>query len=192
MAGELADAGAAKVELLTATFNDRESAERALETLMKRGYSRDDVSIVMTDEARKRYYAPTVEQTPVVERTTVEKTATGTKAAEGGLTGAAIGGTAGAVAAALAVAGGSMLIPGLGLVIAGPIAAALAGLGAGGAAGGLIGALVGAGIPEHRAKVYESDLRNGHIVMGVRPRTPVDADVIEKEWQANRGVNIYK
>lgn len=190
MAGESIDHGGAKVELLTATFNDRESAERALETLMRRGYARDDVSIVMTDETRKRQYPVTAE--PVVDRTVVEKTKTGTKAAEGGLTGAAIGGTAGAVAGALAIAGGSMLIPGLGLVIAGPIVAALAGLGAGGAAGGLIGTLIGAGIPEHRAKLYESDLRDGRIVMGVRPRTPVDADAIEHEWRAHHGVNVYK
>jgi hypothetical protein len=189
MAGETLDTGGAKVELLTATFHDRESAERALETLMRRGYARDDVSIVMTDETRKRHY-PVAE--PVVDRTVVEKEKVGSKAAEGGLTGAAIGGTAGAVAGALAIAGSSMLIPGLGLIIAGPIVAALAGLGAGGAAGGLIGTLIGAGIPEHRAKVYETDLRDGRIVMGVRPRTPVDADAIEQEWRAHHGVNVYK
>ena len=36
------------------------------------------------------------------------------------------------------------------------LAAGLAGAGAGGLAGGLIGALVGPGIPEARAKLYET------------------------------------
>ncbi len=61
----------------------------------------------------------------------------GNKAAEGAGVGGAIGGTVGAIAAAIAAIGTSLVLPGLGLVIAGPIAAALAGAGAGaGAAGG--------------------------------------------------------
>ena len=57
--------------------------------------------------------------------------------------------------AAIAAIGTSLVIPGLGLVVAGPLAAALAGAGAGGTAGGLIGALVGHGMPEDRTKKYE-------------------------------------
>lgn len=46
--------------------------------------------------------------------------------------GSAIGGTIGAVAAAVAAAGTSLVFPGLGIVVAGPLAASLAGGGAGG------------------------------------------------------------
>jgi hypothetical protein len=49
-----------------------------------------------------------------------------------------------------------------GMIVAGPIAAALAGAGAGAVAGGAIGALVGAGIPEERVKEYESGLKDGY------------------------------
>jgi hypothetical protein len=45
------------------------------------------------------------------------------------------------------------------------------GAGAGGAAGGVIGALVGAGIPEHRAKVYDAGLRGGGILIGVEAKS---------------------
>jgi hypothetical protein len=76
--------------------------------------------------------------------------------------------------------GSTLFLPGLNLVIAGPIAAALAGLGAGGAAGGLIGALVGAGIPEYRAKVYEAGLRSGGILLGVEARADEDVDRLEE------------
>ena len=51
-----------------------------------------------------------------------------------------------AVLAALTAAGTSIALPGLGLVIAGPLAAAAAGAGAGAATGGLLGALIGWGL----------------------------------------------
>jgi hypothetical protein len=52
---------------------------------------------------------------------------------------------------------------------------------AGGAAtGGLIGALVGAGIPEHRAKVYDAGIRGGGILLGVEARSDDNADQLQK------------
>src|SRR4029077_4906852 len=82
-------------------------------------------------------------------------------AADGLGIGGAIGGKVGAVLLAIAAVGTAIAIPGLGLLVAGPIAAALAGAGAGGVTGGLIGLLIGTGIPEHRAKVYETGVRGG-------------------------------
>jgi hypothetical protein len=156
--------------LLTATFHSLDSAERAYQYLLDRGYSSDDISIMMSDETRAKHF-------PAGTKTTTEF---GNKAAEGGLTGAAIGGTAGAIAGALAAAA-TIAIPGLGFVIAGPVAAALAGLGAGGAAGGIIGALVGAGIPEERARSYEADIKGGNIVLVVTPRNELDGEIIERD-----------
>jgi hypothetical protein len=83
--------------------------------------------------------------------------------------------------------GTSLVLPGLGLVIAGPIAAALAGAGAGGAAGGLVGALIGWGIPEERIAEYESGIREGAILMGVRPRNADDALHFEHAWRDANG-----
>ena len=48
--------------------------------------------------------------------------------------------------------------------------------------GGGIGALVGAGIPEERVKEYESGLKAGGIVLGVKPRTPEDKEYFDREW----------
>jgi hypothetical protein len=73
--------------------------------------------------------------------------------------------------------GTTLFLPGINLVIAGPIAAALAGAGAGGATGGLIGALIGAGIPEYRAKVYEAGIKGGGILIGVEAPGDADEDV---------------
>jgi len=83
------------------------------------------------------------------------------------------------------------VLPGLGLTIVGPLAAAFAGAGAGGLTGGLVGAFVGAGIPKERAVVYESGLRDGGILIGVNPRTDEDAEYLENEWKQNRGEHVY-
>ena len=96
----------------------------------------------------------------------------------------------GATLAAIAAIGTSLVLPGLGLVIAGPLAAGLAGAGAGGVTGGLIGALIGAGIPEERVKHYEEGIKHGGILMGVTPRSDEDARHFETRWQEHQGQHV--
>src|SRR6476620_6814299 len=166
----------AQTSMVTGLFRDRESAERAYGSLTERGYGQDDVNLVMSDETRKKHFAVDGRETEL-----------GSKALEGAGTGAAIGGAVGATLAAIAAIGTTLALPGLGILIAGPIAAGLAGAGAGGATGGLIGALIGAGIPEERVKNYEEGIKKGGILMGVTPRTPEDAEYFEQDWKTNRG-----
>ena len=96
------------------------------------------------------------------------------------------------IAAAVAAIGSNLVIPGLGLVVAGPLAAGLAGAGAGAGAGGLIGALVGWNIPEERVKHYEAGLKDGGILMGVTPRSADDAKYFENEWKSYNGEQIRR
>ena len=166
--------------MVTGLFRDRESAERAYGSLSERGYGKDDVNLMMSDDTRKKYFSDD------------EDTEFGTKAWEGAGKGAAIGGGVGATLGAIAAIGTTLALPGIGLLIAGPIAAALAGGGAGALTGGLIGALVGHGIPEEHAKHYEQGIREGGIVMGVEPRSDDDADYFENNWRENRGESIYR
>ena len=168
--------------MVTGLFRDRDSAERAYGSLSSRGYSKDDVNLLMSDETRKTHFSSD----------DAADTELGSKALEGAGAGAAIGGTTGAVLAAIAAIGTSVILPGLGLVVAGPLAAALAGAGAGGATGGLIGALIGSGIPEDRAREYESGVKEGGIVMGVNARSDEDAEYFENEFRTHRGENIYR
>jgi hypothetical protein len=135
----------------------------------------------MSDETRDQHF-PT-------EDTHREKK--GNKAAEGAGAGAAAGGSIGGIAGALLTAGGTLALPGIGLAIAGPIAAVLAGAGAGGASGTVVGALIGAGIPEERAEHYESTIQEGGTVLGVEPKTPEDRRYFEKEWESYGGKHIY-
>ena len=163
--------------MVTGLFRDRASAERAYTALADRGYARDDVNLVMSDQTRKTHFGDA-------------DTELGSKAAEGAGVGAGIGGTIGAVLAGVAALGTTLVLPGIGVVVAGPLAAALAGAGAGGIAGGLVGALIGAGIPEERVKHYEEGIKNGGILMGVKPRSDEDAAYIEKTWTANQGEHV--
>jgi len=77
---------------MTGMFRDRDSAERAWGSLSGRGYGSDDVSLLMSDETRKRHFG---EHAP--------DTALGDKAAEGA--GAGGGGVAGGLLGALIGAG---------------------------------------------------------------------------------------
>jgi uncharacterized protein YjbJ (UPF0337 family) len=169
-------------QMLTGMFNDRDSAERAYNSVKSRGYTDDDLNVVMSDKTRDSWFSDDVDN----------NTDLGSKALEGAGAGSAIGGTLGAIIAGIAAIGTNVVLPGLGLVVAGPLAAALAGAGAGGLTGGLVGALIGSGIPEDRAKLYDEGIRNGGMVMGVNPRTPEDAEYFENEWRNYRGEHIYR
>src|SRR6266852_353913 len=113
----------AKAKLVTGLFKNRMAAEAAVDAIMKRGYTRDDISVMMSDATQSKEFALQAR----------------THAADGAGVGGAVGGVVGAVLAAIVAVGSTIFLPGLNLVIAGPIAAALAGAGAGAATGGVIG-----------------------------------------------------
>ena len=167
--------------LMTALFPDRASAELGFNALSGRGYANNDVNVVMSEDTKTRYFVPAGTETEL-----------GNKAAQGAGVGGAIGGTVGAIAAAVAAVGTTLALPGLGLIIAGPLAAAIAGAGAGAATGGIVGALVGWNIPEERVKDYDEGIRNGGILIGVHPRNDADAAYLEQTWKANHAQAIYR
>jgi hypothetical protein len=162
-----------RTRFVSGVFDDVMDADRAVSALTARGYTTDQITVIMSDEVRERLSR---EGEPVA----IEKHS---RAAEGAGKGGAIGGALGAIAGAVAAIGTSVVVPGLGLLIAGPLAAGLAGAGAGAATGGLLGALVGAGIPEYRAKYYEERVKGGGVVVGVEARSEEEADAIEDELE---------
>jgi hypothetical protein len=163
-----------KPALVTGLFRNRVAAEAAVDAILKRGYARDDISVLMSDATRTKEFAVQAKS----------------HAADGAGIGGALGTAVGAVLAAIAAVGSTIILPGLNLVIAGPIAAALAGAGAGAVTGGVIGALVGAGIPEYRAKVYETGLREGGILIGVEAKTGEEVDSLEKLLEDVGGLHV--
>ncbi len=158
----------------------RAEAESAVDALTKAGYREQDISVLMTDETREMQFGSVKATTPGPDRGTTSKLS------EGVGVGGTVGASVGAVLAGIAAIGTVLLLPGLGLVVAGPIAAGLAGAGVGGAAGGLLGGLAGMGINEDRASYYEQGLREGGIVVGVKARSKDDVEALHK-WFGQKG-----
>lgn len=198
---------------ITGMFHDRTSAERAVDAIMRAGYRPEDVSVVMSDEARNRHFGAsgagsTMGATGGMGNAGHAGHAHGNhgnhgrdpslndpnkegRLAEGVGVGSMLGASVGAVLAGIAAVGTSLLVPGLGLIVAGPIAAGLAGAGAGGATGGLIGGLVNAGVPEAHARHYESGLQRGGILVAVKARSDEHAAQLRRWFDEAGADNVH-
>ena len=159
--------------LVTATFKTRMAAEHTLQELENMGITHDQVALLVTDETRGKTF----------------KINEGSKMDEGAAGGATAGGIIGALMGAMSTAT-AMAIPGLNIVVAGALVSGLAGLGAGALAGGIVGALVGAGIPEHEAKIYENELKNGSILLAVEAKDNDQKKVIKELFQRQDAYNL--
>ena len=170
--------------LVTGVYDSPETAGRAYQDLTTRhGYRANDISVLMSDETRKRHFGNVRPGQEFEE---------GSKAAEGAGIGGGIGIGVGAALGALVAAATAIAIPGLGLVVAGPIAGAIAGAGAGGATGTLLGALIGAGIPEDRASEYARGIKEGGIVLGTRARDDAHAQALERDFTGYGARNVRR
>ncbi|MCC7029774.1 MAG: hypothetical protein IT257_05665 [Chitinophagaceae bacterium] len=170
--------------MITALFTDQTSLESAYKRLNDMGYTKDEVNLIMMDETRKRFnlYPGMHPDMSVVALNGAEN---------GAGVGAAVGATVGAVIGIVAAIGTSILIPGLGLLVAGPIAAGLAGAGAGGVAGGIIGSLAGVGFAEDKARLYEKGLKDGAVILGVHPHHDEDAVLIQQMFLDMKGTEVH-
>lgn len=131
------------------SYHSENEAIDAIEDLKRQGYRSEDISVLSKDKEETRN---------VTEET-------GTHAGEGAATGAVTGGALGGLGGVLAGIG-ALAIPGIGpIVAAGPIVAGLTGAAAGAGVGGLAGALIGMGIPEDEAQEYETQFKEGRILV---------------------------
>src|SRR2546421_12196332 len=96
---------------VTGLFKTRAAAEAAVDAVIKRGYTRDDISVLMSDSTKNKEFA----------------VQTRSHAADGLGVGSAIGGTVGAGVGAVAAFRTANPNPRLGVGVAGPIPAAPAG-----------------------------------------------------------------
>ncbi|MEZ0260847.1 MAG: general stress protein [Alphaproteobacteria bacterium] len=161
------------MKTITAVFDTRAEATQAIQKLEAAGFTQNELTLLVNEETRGEHFAIDAH----------------TKVGEGASTGATIGGVTGALFLALGSAG-TLVVPGLNLVVAGALVGALAGLGAGAAAGGLVGALVGLGIPENEAKLYENNIQKGSILMAVHASDSARADKVKDILKAAHAHNI--
>lgn len=158
---------------VTATFKTNEAAELALRELENCGFTDEQISVVLTDRTRGKSF----------------NLDEATKAPEGATTGGIAGGIIGAVAAGL-TAVGAIATGGAGILASGPLIAALAGGGAGALTGGLIGSLVGLGIPEHEARIYENEVKNGAVLIAVETDSKERETTVKDVFKHQDAYNI--
>ena len=137
-------------------FDSKAEAEAAVTRLLNTGFNKDDLSLIVSDNAHHTIFPHPVDNQS--ERTI-----------KGGAAGAVIGGVLGGLIAALTVVG-VVVFPGASLMVAGPLVAAFSGAGAGAAIGGLSGALISAGFAVDVAKKYEEEIRHGKAVIVVHAK----------------------
>lgn len=131
-------------------FEDRASAERALNGLQQAGFTEDQIGYAFRDAGTGGGGVLEPGDSKITEG-----------AAVGALSGGAIGALAGA-----ALVG---LVPGIGPIIAGgALTAILAGGAAGAASTGLFGGVIGLGLSDANARFYEEQFRAGHPLVTVR------------------------
>lgn len=131
-------------------FRSFSQASDAIHQIEAAGVAHHNISLIGPERARDEFAQ-------------IEKK---TKAGEGAGIGGAAGIAIGALAAGL-TAVASIAIPGVGILAAGPLVAALAGAGAGGVAGGVVGSLIGLGLPEHEAHFNTAVLKEGGYIVAV-------------------------
>jgi hypothetical protein len=167
--------------MVTGIFPDGRCAEAAFAAATQLGYGKDDINVVMADDTRKRYFA---EDRPV-------DTGLARKSAEGGELGGPKGGRISLLLPVVAAVGTTIALSGVGLVVAGPVAAAIAAAGTTGLAAGLIGALADWGVPEKRLRHYQVEIHDGGILLAVKSATPADAREIARRWVDLGGRHVH-
>jgi hypothetical protein len=55
----------------------------------------------------------------------------------------------------------------------------------------VVGALTNWGIPKSRVEEYEQHIRNGGVLIGVKPRSEDDARYLQQEWTAAGGTLVH-
>ncbi len=165
--------------LILSIFSNESDSDAATNELETNGIDIKDISVLMKGEKIPN---------EVKERTKTAAT-----------TGGVIGGIAGILAGI-----GAITIPGVGLIlIGGPLATSLGLTGAtaiaaattvtggvaGAVAGGLLGSLIGLGLSENEAKLYETSIKEGAILVGVG--TPeYRLDTVKKILTSHNGKEI--
>jgi hypothetical protein len=167
--------------MVTGLFMDPHDAERAYQACLARGYEIGDVNALMSDTTRQQLLADPSQATDELAH----------HKAEGGELGGPKGGRLSILISIVAAVGAALTLPALGLVVAGPVAAALTAAGAAGLAAGVLGAVAHWGLPAERVREYEAGIRDGGILMGVKARSKEDARQIEGEWKALGGRHVY-
>jgi hypothetical protein len=152
MTNMMADKSVQNPSLEVGIFDSVEDARKAVHRLLDAGFSKEQLTVVCSDEAKERYFREFEHQDPAGTHT---PTAT------------IVGGTIGALLGGLTVIASAIATGSLALWAAGPITAW-----AGGVAGGLVGAMMTRGIEKELANFYQQAVVAGQILVAAEDHGP--------------------
>jgi hypothetical protein len=127
-----------------------EETRKAVEQLLAAGFTKDQITVICSDDTKERYFREFEHQ---------EQAGSNTPAA------AATGGAIGATLGSLATGAVGMAIGGVPLIVAGGI-----GLMAGAIWGGFIGAMMTRGIEKEAANFYDQEVQEGKLLVTVEKK----------------------
>jgi len=154
---------------LTALFKQPRNAEAIYHNLLKKGYKKEDVLLIMSKETQKKYFSDGESVKNSLHPKTFERLTLGS----------ANGGIIGVITAAMTIIVDDVLVvPGLG----GVLASMFAGVGASVVAGGLVGILRGAELSEVNIKEYENGIKEGGVIIGVNPLNHLKDTPLQSDW----------
>ena len=131
-------------------------ADRAVAALLEAGFSKDQITVICSDDSKERWFRAFEHQAPAGSRTPAAAAAgTRIRAALGGFSALAAGAATGGVS----------------LVAAGGLAAWT-----GGIVGGLVGAMLTRGVEKEAANYYDQSVSEGNILVAVEDKGPRQAE----------------
>ncbi len=133
-------------------FGSVEDARNAVHRLLAAGFSKKQITVLCSDDAKERNFREFEHQDPAGKHTPAAAIA---------------GGTIGAVLGGLTVVASAVVTGSLALWAAGPITAW-----AGGVAGGLVGAMMTRGIEKELADFYQQAVVDGQILVAAEDHGP--------------------
>ena len=144
-----------------AIFSDIRGADDAVHKLIGAGFTKDQVTVITSDETKERYFKDLHHQDP-----------SGTHAPTAAATGGAIGATLGGLTAAVGIAatGGAALA----------VAGAFTAMWGMAVAGGLIGALMTRGFEKEVADFYDQAVSEGRILVAVEDHSSRSAEMLQQ------------
>jgi hypothetical protein len=133
-------------------FSTIDDARRAVHDLLAAGFTRDQITVLCSDQTKEKYFSEFEHQEPAGTYTT---------------TAAVVGGTIGAVVGGLTVLAAAAVTGSVALWAAGPITAWFGGVG-----GGLVGAMMTRGVEKELANYYQQAVVQGQILVAAEDHGP--------------------
>ena len=133
-------------------FATVEQADRAVEGLLKAGFTKDHITVVCSDKTKEAHFSEYEHEKPA-----------GTNTPLAAATGSAIGALLGGLASVATIAATG----GLGIIVAGPLFA-----GTGAIVGGLVGAMTTRGVERELANYYDQAVTRGKILVAAEDHSP--------------------